>query len=462
MRTLFLLILPALWITTTGCEIQLPSSDDGASPSTIESFPTTQEEATGDQPNAERPETPVEVGHSGDPTGDRPTTPAPEVESPPNTPATTPDQGLVVHEWGTFTSVQGTNGVPLEGLHHEEERLPDFVHGRQPNCTSNKCLDFTPEGVTQKMETPVLYFYSNENPTLTVTVDFPQGILSEWYPDMSAVEPPLMQGMNPNVDVANGSMTWTIDLIEGPGNLPFVTPDDVWAPSRNVDARTVRVGNEEERFIFYRGLGRFTPPVRVIADAAGAITIHNDSTQDIPAVFLLSSDEDGGAVQSLGAISAKSSATGDAAPTHGPLADYLDDAPQALQAALLASGLTEDEAWSMVDTWSKSYFLSGGLRVLYILPAQWTDEILPLTITPTPVDVVRTLVGRIEVLTPADEADAITSIEAHAGGTAMFDLESRFAEPRIRRACELMGAKHALAETCETLIWLASIQQPLP
>jgi hypothetical protein len=235
----------------------------------------------------------------------------------------------------------------------------------------------------------------------------------------------------------------------------------VWAPSRNVDARTVRVGKEEERFIFYRGLGRFTPPVRVIADATGEITIHNDSEQNIPAVFLLSSDEEGGAVQSLGGISAKSSATGDAAPTHGPLADYLDDAPQALQAALLASGLTGDEAWSMVDTWSKSYFLSGGLRVLYILPAQWTDEILPLTITPTPVDVVRTLVGRIEVLTPADEEATIASIEAHAAGAGTFDLTSRFAEPRLRRACELMGSNHALANTCITLISQASIQQPI-
>ncbi|MEK7862968.1 MAG: hypothetical protein AAB295_06860, partial [Chloroflexota bacterium] len=36
--------------------------------------------------------------------------------------------GLEVHEWGTFTSLQGSDGVDLEGLHHEEEGLPPFVH----------------------------------------------------------------------------------------------------------------------------------------------------------------------------------------------------------------------------------------------------------------------------------------------------------------------------------------------
>ena len=462
MRVLTFLLLSTVWIPAIGCDALPSASEDGAGPSAIDPLsetrhdtPANREESADEQHYSPDDAEPVEPGIGDTPLDDRPGT----LATPPSTPP--PEEGLVVHEWGTFTSMQGTNGVPLEGMHHEEEKLPGFVHGRQQKCMASKCLDFIPEGVTQKMETPVLYFYSNENPTLTVKVDFPLGILSEWYPDMSAIEPPLKQGANPNVDVANGSMTWTIELVEGPGNLPFVTPDDIWAPSRNVNARTVRVGNEEERFIFYRGLGRFTPPVRVVADKRGFLTIHNDSDQDIPAVFVLSSDDEGGAVQSLGAIPAKSALTGDAAPTHTELADYLDAAPQAVQAALETSGLTEDEAWSMVDTWSKSYFLSGGLRVLYILPAQWTDEILPLTITPTPDSVVRTLVGRIEVLTPAEEAATIASIEAHASGAQTFDLLSRFAEPRLRRACDLMGSDHALAGTCVELIKKASVLQPL-
>ena len=37
---------------------------------------------------------------------------------------------LIVHEWGTFTSVGSSTGALMEGLHHEEEPLPAFVHGR--------------------------------------------------------------------------------------------------------------------------------------------------------------------------------------------------------------------------------------------------------------------------------------------------------------------------------------------
>ncbi len=34
---------------------------------------------------------------------------------------------FTLHEWGTFTSVSGSDGVLLPGLQGEEERLPGFV-----------------------------------------------------------------------------------------------------------------------------------------------------------------------------------------------------------------------------------------------------------------------------------------------------------------------------------------------
>ena len=36
--------------------------------------------------------------------------------------------GYEVHEWGTFTTVSGSDGVLLTGLQREEETLPPFVH----------------------------------------------------------------------------------------------------------------------------------------------------------------------------------------------------------------------------------------------------------------------------------------------------------------------------------------------
>src|SRR5205085_10385406 len=36
-------------------------------------------------------------------------------------------QHFVAHEWGTFTTLAGSDGTLLPGLYHEEERLPVFV-----------------------------------------------------------------------------------------------------------------------------------------------------------------------------------------------------------------------------------------------------------------------------------------------------------------------------------------------
>ena len=48
---------------------------------------------------------------------------------------------------------------------------------------------------------------------------------------------------------------------------------------------------------------------------------------------------------------------------------------------LVANGLYPKEADAMVDTWSDSWFEEGA-RLLYIVPRQAVDEIVPLTIAP--------------------------------------------------------------------------------
>ena len=37
---------------------------------------------------------------------------------------------LIVHEWGTFLGMNGSDGVSLDGMYHEEHALPAFVHSR--------------------------------------------------------------------------------------------------------------------------------------------------------------------------------------------------------------------------------------------------------------------------------------------------------------------------------------------
>jgi hypothetical protein len=54
----------------------------------------------------------------------------------------------------------------------------------------------------------------------------------------------------------------------------------------------------------------------------------------------------------------------------------------------------------MVETWRDSWF-EEGTRVLYIVSRQEVDSLLPLRVTPTPVETARVFVGRVEVLSPA-------------------------------------------------------------
>ena len=87
-------------------------------------------------------------------------------------------------------------------------------------------------------------------------------------------------------------------------------------------------------------------------------------------------------------------------------------------------------------------FTEEGTRVLYILPRAWTDETLPMTLTPNPQNLTRVMVGRAEIITPNTEANlSELLIKTHAGDAvarvqATADLKKlgRFAEPALSLA----------------------------
>src|SRR5262249_4091564 len=101
----------------------------------------------------------------------------------------------VVHEWGTDTSVVGSDGSLQRGLHHEEEDLPGFVYDR----IKGGAFEGSPS-VEIKMETPVTYFYSAKPLAAQVKVGFPRGILTQWYPAAQASSPPIV-GPNSKLNV---------------------------------------------------------------------------------------------------------------------------------------------------------------------------------------------------------------------------------------------------------------------
>ena len=81
-----------------------------------------------------------------------------------------------------------------------------------------------------------------------------------------------------------------------------------------------------------------------------------------------------------------------------PLAEFTEAIADDLAAKLAESGLYAKEARAMVNTWKTSYFQTDGIRVLFVLPQSWTDSFIPIRILPRPRELVRVMVGRLELL----------------------------------------------------------------
>lgn len=354
-----------------------------------------------------------------------------------------------LHEWGTFTTVSGSDGVLLSGLQREEETLPPFVHahfgmengqlqpmtGIQRILQRHGTLGFAPPNskgfgerpvanVTVKMETPVIYFHSEKAFQATVKVGFEGGSISQWYPARSGgeilpePEPPADPVKSPTplekwtIDFSKpyrGGIEWKVDVLspeESTNALTFKPRDSVnWLRARVPGANVVRTPEGElENYLFYRGIGNFTPGLVTRVSPDETLQLQNQSGGDIP--YALAYESTQGKIRWLelprGIAGGAGVSITDTQWTDAP-AGFPTPIYQSLKSGLAGSGLTPAEADAMIQTWWSSYFERDGLRVFWIVPRTVTDRILPLSVDPAPETIVRTLVGRSEVLRPRQE-----------------------------------------------------------
>jgi len=355
---------------------------------------------------------------------------------------------LIVHEWGTFTSVTGGDGVslewrPLAGA----SDLPSFVYqsggGAKglrfgelckgckhlhcscgPTCKPSAGQDCGCKSCTVasvRMETPVLYFYSDRETTVSVKVDFPKGKITEWYPQAREAGAGINWG---------GVRVMPSSKVE----FPREKAESHYYPARETDAAPVRVcgdkTKEVEKFLFYRGVGTFDPPVAVVVNGA-KVTVRGT---EISRVILF--ENKGGKTGWTSVAGVR----GDVVLDRPALGGSPDAVMAELEKILVAEGLYAKEAAAMVKTWRDSWF-EEGLRVFYIVPRAVTDAILPIAIEPKPTELVRVLVGRVEVITPELEAKIAALLErlgdascdVREEATAQLRRLGRFAEPALKR-----------------------------
>jgi hypothetical protein len=283
---------------------------------------------------------------------------------------------FVVHEWGTFTTHHGPDGEPVvwQPLQQVSD-LPSFVYRASSRATRKNSI-----AGTVRMETPVLYFYAERRQSASVTVGFPSGLITEWYP---------------RVRKTSDGVRWPRVTIQ-PGVAARLKREDApshYYPARETDSAMLRSKTQHEKFLFYRGVGTFGTPIRARRDG------------DLVHVGVVGPDAVGRAVvvERLGdamGFRVVDLAQGSAIVERPELAaDALAGLEATLRDMLVAEGLYEREAQAMLDTW-RATWSEEGLRVLYVVPARLTDEVLPLAIDPAPSAVVRVLVGRAEILPP--------------------------------------------------------------
>jgi hypothetical protein len=341
---------------------------------------------------------------------------------------------LTVHEWGTFTSVAGEDGFAIDwdALGCKDD-LPGFVK------------DFGYRGFkwrlqgTVRMETPVLYFYSRRELDARVSVAFPQGLITEWYPQAdyevdqthgtNGAVRRLQANLN-GIDTSLRSLTGRIDwrnIKVQPGTAPALPvengPSRYYA-ARGTDAAPIAVGEEHEKFLFYRGVGRFPVPLVVRLSGNGQIVVENRGQDSIPRAFLF--ENRAGRVGHRNVDAIKHVVTLDPPSLDGSLAQLQFD----LETALVAQGLFPKEAQAMVDTWRDSWFEEGS-RLIYLVPAPAIDAILPLHVEPDPSQIARVFVGRIELLTSKTTRSVEEAITA--GDRTTIDRYRRFLEPILKR-----------------------------
>ena len=90
----------------------------------------------------------------------------------------------------------------------------------------------------------------------------------------------------------------------------------------------------------------------------------------------------------------------------------MDSLKQVVEDMLIAQGLYQDEAQAMFETWRDSWFEEGS-RLLYIVPREFVDSVLPLSIDPSPAQIVRVFVGRMELVTPATQRAVEQALATH-------------------------------------------------
>jgi hypothetical protein len=249
-----------------------------------------------------------------------------------------------------------------------------------------------------------------------------------------------LNGIDTSLHQLMGAIAWS-DIKVQPGttpDYPVESDPSRYYAARGTDAAPITVGDQHEKFLFYRGVGRFQVPLSARVSNDGKVAVENRGADPVPAVFLFENRGGRLGYRNVGALASRNldnaAVTLDRPSLDGSLSQLRYD----LENALIAQGLFPKEAQAMVDTWRDSWFEEGS-RLIYIVPSPAIDAILPLQAEPAPSQIARVFVGRIELVTPETKRSVEEALAK--GDWPTVDRYSRFLEPILARISSESPAK---------------------
>ena len=339
------------------------------------------------------------------------------------------ESDLTVHEWGTFTSIAGSEGKAQDWLPLTASTdLPSFVeHFREVAFKGGL------RG-TIRMETPVLYFYSPRETTVSVNVSFAKGLITEWYPRADSANPALTpRDYSLYNKKSPGAIAWNAVHIDpqGSSDFPSDNSENHYYAARQTSSAPLALstssGPQREKFLFYRGVSSVQPPLTATLSSGNIVQFQNHFSETIPSVILFERRGEKTGYRVLGPLSDQASLA------EPELTTSADSLFSTLESILISQGLFPDEAHAMLETWKNSWFEEGS-RLIYIVPRGFVDSVLPLQVKPAPASTVRVFVGRLELVTPATE-EAVESAFA-SNDQATLAKYNRFLEPILQTMIE--------------------------
>src|SRR5258708_8036892 len=167
-------------------------------------------------------------------------------------------------------------------------------------------------------------------------------------------------------------MGWECVSVARKGRADFPTGDrnNHYFAARMTSSTSLRVkttsGDQQEKFLFYRGVSTFSVPLSATLDAAGKLRIKNHGDQQIPTTILFERRGEkvgyriGSALKEEGVLDSPE------------LTSFIGDLGRNLEGILVAQGPYHDKAPAIVQNVRHSRFEEGS-RLLYIVPSAFVN-----------------------------------------------------------------------------------------